>query len=196
MSGLTLPEDVVKELAALEGLSPEQLQGLVTNVITFLSRPETFDISGAVEAFAAEHGIRNLAKLKVLFGAALKFFRECVRNNLSHTNVAAELQKVGLAADKSVSIGKAWRKSSGGMSKAAMKQTVMMNELVDMQWKFGVTASSDDAAQIGSTFLQLKLVLDKGSGSLETHYMELTLPQFYEFIHEMEKAKASLDAFN
>eukprot|EP01043_Picozoa_sp_COSAG02_P118640 COSAG02_NODE_55244_length_291_cov_1.343750_1_plen_40_part_10 len=40
MSGLTLPEDVVKELAALEGLSPEQLQGLVTNVITFLSRPE------------------------------------------------------------------------------------------------------------------------------------------------------------
>ena len=43
--------------------------------------------------------------------------------------------------------------------------------------------------------MQLKLVLNKGSG-LESHYMELTLPQFYEFIHEMEKAKASLDAFN
>jgi inactivated superfamily I helicase len=195
MSGLTLPEDVVKELAALEGLSPEQLQGLVTTVITFLSRPETFDVGGAVEAYAAEHGIRNLAKLKVLLAAALKFFRECVRQNLSHTNVAAELQKLGLAADKSVSIGKAWRKSSGGMLKGAVHQTVKMNELVDMQWKFGVTASSDDAAQLGSTFLQLKLVTAMGDG-LETSYMELTLPQFYEFMHEMEKCKASLDAFS
>ena len=71
-------------------------------------------------------------------------------------------------------------------------QTVRMNELVDMQWKFGVTASSDDAAQIGSTFLQLKLVLNKGSG-LESHYMELTLPQFYGFLQEMEKAKQVID---
>ena len=195
MAALTLDEDVAKELAALEGLSPEQLQGVVATVFTFLSRPAPFDVGSAVAAFAGEHGIRNQAKLKVLFGAALKFFRECVRQNLSHTNVAAELQKLGLAADKAVSVGKAWRKASGGMSKAAVGQTVRMNELVDMQWKFGVTASSDDAAQIGSTFLQLKLVLNKGSG-LESHYMELTLPQFYEFIHEMEKAKASLDAFS
>ena len=91
--------------------------------------------------------------------------------------------------------GRAWRKGNASMSKAAVAKTLMVNQLVDMQWKFGVTASSDDAAQLGNTFLQLKLVTDKGS-RLETSYMELSLPQFYEFMHEMEKCKASLDAFS
>jgi len=192
---LSLSEDEQKELASLEGLSPEQMQGVVQTVFTFLSRPSSFDITSAVGAFAEEHGIRNVTKLKVLFSATLKFFQECVRNNLSHTNVAAELQKLGLSPDKAVSVGRAWRKGNGAMSKAAVGKTLMVNQLVDMQWKFGVTASSDDAAQLGSTFLQLKLVTAMGDG-LETSYMELTLPQFYEFMHEMEKCKASLDAFS
>lgn len=196
MSTVSLDEDAQKEVAALDGLSPEQLQGVMTTVFTFLSRPDTFDVSGAVENFASDHGIRNLAKLKALFAATLKFFQECVRNNLSHTNVAAELQKYGLAPDKAVSVGKAWRKCNTAMSKAAVAKTLMVNRLVDMQWKFGVTASSDDAAQLGNTFLQLKLVTDKGGSRLETSCMELSLPQFYEFMHEMEKCKASLDAFS
>ena len=170
-------------------------QGVVTTTFTFLSRPGTFDVDEAVAAFATQHGIRNLAKLKVLYAAAIKFFQECVRNNLSHTNVASELQKIGLDPDKAVSVGKAWRKGNAAMAKAAAAKTLMVNQLVDMEWKFGVTASSDDAAQLGTTFLQLKLVTEKGADT-ETSYMELSLPQFYEFIHEMEKCKASLDAFS
>ena len=60
----------------------------------------------------------------------------------------------------------AWRKANTGMTKAAISKTLMMNELVDMEWKFGVTASSDDKAQVGSTFLQLKLVLNKAQTSI------------------------------
>ena len=67
-----------------------------------------------------------------------------------------------------------------------------------MDWKFGVTASSDDVESVGSTFLQLKLVIKKGAeGSAgvakETVYMELTLPQFYSFLAEMEKAKSVVE---
>lgn len=76
-----------------------------------------------------------------------------------------------------------------------------------MEWKFGVTAASDEVGQVGSTFLHLKLVVDKGFANnaqqspnaslsssseaagagtdegrakarvLEDVYMELTLPQ-------------------
>ncbi|CAB1336308.1 unnamed protein product [Coregonus sp. 'balchen'] len=42
---------------------------------------------------------------------------------------------------------------------------------------------------------QLKLVIRKGN-STENVYMELTLPQFYNFLHEMERAKASMDCFS
>ncbi len=50
-----------------------------------------------------------------------------------------------------------------------------------MEWRFGVTASSSDLDQVGSTFLQLKLVLDKG-GLRENVFVELTLPQFYQVV--------------
>ena len=48
-------------------------------------------------------------------------------------------------------------------------------------------------AQIGSTFLQLKMVVDKGAGVTEDVFMELSLPQFYDFLSQMEKAKTYVD---
>lgn len=76
-----------------------------------------------------------------------------------------------------------------------MAQTFMVNPLVDMEWKFGVTAASSDMKVVGNSFLQLKLVVDKG-GKKEDVYMELTLPQFYSFLHEMEKARTALEYFS
>lgn len=46
--------------------------------------------------------------------------------------------------------------------------------------------------QIGSTFLQIKFVIDNG-GVLENKSVELTLPQFYDFLAEMEKAKTFVE---
>ncbi len=47
--------------------------------------------------------------------------------------------------------------------------------------------------QIGSTFLQLKMVVDKGAGRTEDVFMELSLPQFYDFLSQMEKARTYVD---
>jgi hypothetical protein len=74
-----------------------------------------------------------------------------------------------------------------------------------------VIAGSSEFKQSGSTFLQLKLTLNKGHGN-EDVYMgmykreawrcatiltgdttELSLPQFYDFLKAMEAAKASLE---
>jgi len=78
------------------------------------------------------------------------------------------------------------------MSTESLKQTLSMNQLVDMEWKFGVTAASSETNKVSNSFLQLKLVVNKGNVR-ENVYMELTLPQFYSFLHEMEKARASLE---
>lgn len=48
------------------------------------------------------------------------------------------------------------------LSRVAAGQSLTVNQLVDMEWRFGVTAADSDMKKVGNTFLQLKLVLDKG----------------------------------
>lgn len=67
----------------------------------------------------------------------------------------------------------------------------MTNRVVDVDWKFGVTAASSEKSQVGKTFLQLKITVDTGNG-LKNIHMEMSLSQFYAFLHELEKAKTSL----
>uniref|UniRef100_A0A4W5QBV2 COMM domain containing 7 n=1 Tax=Hucho hucho TaxID=62062 RepID=A0A4W5QBV2_9TELE len=73
------------------------------------------------------------------------------------------------------------------LSRLAVGQTLMVNQLVDMEWKFG--------GKTNNLRIELKLVIRKGN-STENVYMELTLPQFYNFLHEMERNKASMDCFS
>uniref|UniRef100_A0A3B4TUB9 COMM domain containing 7 n=1 Tax=Seriola dumerili TaxID=41447 RepID=A0A3B4TUB9_SERDU len=58
-----------------------------------------------------------------------------------------------------------------------------------------VTVGTSEIQKVGNIFLQLKLVVRRGN-STENVYMELTLPQFYNFLHEMERAKASMECFS
>lgn len=72
------------------------------------------------------------------------------------------------------------------MSRVAAGQSLAVNQLVDMEWRFGgelcvhvyivqsemvhtlsVTAADSDMNKIGNSFLQLKMVLNKGSGTEE-----------------------------
>lgn len=70
--------------------------------------------------------------------------------------------------------------------------TLMIGNLVDMEWKFGVTASTNYIDKLGQAFLQLKLVYNTG-GKIESRLMELSLPQFYSFLLEMNKAKSQME---
>jgi len=64
--------------------------------------------------------------------------------------------------------------------------------LVDLDWNFGVSASSSEHAAMGVTFVQLRLHTQGSSGAEYVH-MELTLARFYELLHELEQAKAMLE---
>ena len=98
-----------------------------------------------------------------------------------------------LSEEATATLRGAWESSSRALASAGVKGSIMANQLVDMEWKFGVTAASDELGQVGSTFLHMKLVVDKGNGLREDVFMELTLPQFYEFMADMEKAKTYVD---
>ena len=87
-----------------------------------------------------------------------------------------------------------WKRRAVDLARALSAQSLSVNSLVDMEWKFGVTASSDEMEQVGATFLQLRMCINKGEGGApEVVTMEMTLPQFYAFLSTMEQAKSHLD---
>ncbi|KAB0401912.1 hypothetical protein E2I00_017872, partial [Balaenoptera physalus] len=117
-----------------------------------------------------------------------------------------------------------WKQNAPTLARWAIGQTLMINQLIDMEWTFGVTSGSSELEKVGSIFLQLKLVVKKGNQTenlyiviglvkpttnhfsrkkignihLKLHFLspELTLPQFYSFLHEMERVRTSMECFS
>ncbi|XP_072735461.1 COMM domain-containing protein 7 isoform X3 [Ciconia boyciana] len=118
-----------------------------------------------------------------------------LKRNLSSEQVRADFIALGLSEEKASYFAEQWKVNSPTLTRLAVGQTLMINQLIDMEWKFGVTAGSSELEKVGSIFLQLKLVIKKGT-QMENVYIELTLPQFYSFLHEMERVKTSLESFS
>lgn len=58
-----------------------------------------------------------------------------------------------------------------------------------MKWRcILVTAASSSEEQVGQTYVRIKMKLNTEK-SLETVLMELSLKQFYDLLHELEKAQ-------
>ncbi|XP_011693625.1 PREDICTED: COMM domain-containing protein 7-like isoform X2 [Wasmannia auropunctata] len=55
-----------------------------------------------------------------------------------------------------------------------------------------VTAASNDSDNVAKSFLQLKLCLED-EGKVKNIFTEMTIGQFYKFLHDLEKAKCNLD---
>lgn len=51
-----------------------------------------------------------------------------------------------------------------------------------------MTAASSSEEQVGQTYVRIKMKLNTEK-SLETVLMELSLKQFYDLLHELEKAQ-------
>ena len=136
----------------------------------------------------------NQTALKEIVNALLSVLRGSVRANSSATYLAADLRTLGVADDKAERIGALWKAALGDIKRAAVGHTLMVNELVDIDWSFGVTAANSELDKVGDCFLQLRLALDDGGGRVRRVPMELTLPQFYSLVSELESAKAHLES--
>mmetsp|Transcript_9602 Transcript_9602/g.14450 ORF Transcript_9602/g.14450 Transcript_9602/m.14450 type:complete len:122 (-) Transcript_9602:189-554(-) len=116
-----------------------------------------------------------------------------MREGWSASHLEATCTGIGIGATAAEVIRACWDDSSSDLTSSLLSRIVTANELIDVDWSFGVTASTDESDKVGRTFLQMKLTVDKGSKGPQDVYMELSLEQFYQFMAQMEKAKAYLD---
>ncbi|XP_022107826.1 COMM domain-containing protein 7-like [Acanthaster planci] len=191
----TPPDSMFSEIQTLNKFNEEQFSEIVSIVIAFLLEPDKSNqLISQLDDFARDQGV-SVAPLRNIVRSLITILNNAVRRNMTPTQLEEDLVSLGLSEERATHLANQWKSNLIGLSRTAVGQTLMINQLVDMEWKFGVTAASSELQQVGSTFLQMKLVVNKGNKT-ENVYMELSLPQFYSFLHEMEKAKLSLEYFS
>jgi len=199
-SGFQFCDDVVhdtllKSMPNLASLDDEQLSRFCKIVLTFISGRQQAELAAALEKFAEDYSI-NPKALNGLVKSCLIFFTGALQKNLNQTALADDLKNFGIEAEKVAVICDAWRTMLGMLSAAMVRQTMTAAQIVDLDWKFGVTASSSELGQVGQTFVMLRLKLDQNGSGAEEVTMELSVMQFYEMLQELEKAKAVLEQFS
>ncbi|XP_065196771.1 COMM domain-containing protein 7-like [Sycon ciliatum] len=188
-------DQIVTDTTNLNRFEDEAFQQLMTLIFEFLVDPQqASQLITQLESFAAEQGV-GAGALKNVVRSVVFVFKCALKKSVTPAHLRSDLALLGLSGEKADHIAELWKSNLVGLSRTAVSQTLNVNQLVDMEWRFGVTAGSSDLRKVGSTFLQVKLVVDRGTNT-ENIFMELTLPQFYNFLHEMEKARATLDYFS
>ncbi|XP_069507123.1 COMM domain-containing protein 7 isoform X1 [Ambystoma mexicanum] len=187
-----VPESVNTDMQNLNLLTGEQFSALTAVIFQFLTEPKEGErLLAQLSEFATANGI-SLGPLKNIVKSVLLVPNGAMKRNLNGEQVKADFITLGLNQDKASYFAEQWKINTPALTRLALGQTLMINQLVDMEWKFGVTAGSSELQKVGSIFLQLKLVVKKGNKN-ENVYIELTLPQFYNFLHEMERVKTSME---
>lgn len=115
----------------------------------------------AIESFGEENGI-NSSALQSITRNWLSLLQAAQKNNTPPIGVRDDLVSLGLPQDKANLIAKVFKKNTVALSRAIAGRTLTVNQLTDMQWRFGVTSGSSELRKSGKTFLQLKLTINNG----------------------------------
>ena len=184
------------DIQKVNGFSEEQLAAFVQVLLRFVCAHTTNAGAALLEdirSFADAHGV-NARVLKNAVRSLLLFFQGALKHNMTPSQVEGDLAALGLGAAAAAAVAQQWRGAASGLAAGVAAQALSVDRLVDMEWRFGVTASTSELGSVGATFLQLKLRLEgRDGGAPRAVHLELTLPQFYEFLAKMEKYQAYVD---
>ncbi|XP_041436668.1 COMM domain-containing protein 7 isoform X1 [Xenopus laevis] len=189
-----LPDSSLADIHNLQQLTSQQVSRLCNIIFVFLKEQKEQDFQPQIDDFARDNGI-SLGPLKSIVKSTFLILNDALKRNVSAEQLRADLIGLGLDEEKASYFEHQWGTDLSLLSWMAAERTLLINQLVDMEWKFGVTAASSETDKSGSIFLQLKMMIRRGSVT-EPVYVELTLPQFYSFLHEIERAKNSLECFS
>ena len=99
------------------------------------------------------------------------FFKGAFHNNLNSIQLSEDLEQLGFDPDQIELISGRWTLSLSALNSSSLSQTLMVNQLLAPEWRFGMTASNKDLSTVGATFLQMKLSLDVGNGNTSQEHI-------------------------
>jgi len=188
-------QQTIGSLQKLSQIDDTHIKSLVDAVVSFFVSGQSEQFLSTIHTISQASGV-PVPTLKNMGRGVMVMFKGAFQNSLTLANFSEDLAQLGFNSSVSTYISDKWRSSQSILTTSSLGKTLSINKLVLPEWRFGITASNKELQNAGTTFMQLKLVLDKGDGEKHFEYVELTLPQFYEFMATMQKAKAQLDIYN
>lgn len=125
--------------------------------------------------------------------ATLLFFKLATRKLTTSAALGTDLRNLGFSDSLIGKVLALWEGEKRKVWVSAISRNLASSQLVDMEWKFGVTARSWQRSDGGDCFIDLKLVVLDLERREKTVFMELTLKEFYQLYGELERVKSILD---
>jgi hypothetical protein len=192
-----LPQEFLSDIQLAQNIPLEVFKQIVQASRQILTgETELTTVELLVEALSplAEKAEISAIKLSNVVRSLAILLQGAIKRNLKIETLMEDCDSLGLDENRVKYVGGTFKKYFVAISRGVLSQTLSVNPLKDLDWRFGVTASSSEVKEVGRTYLQLKLTLDRGDG-LRDVFVELTLQQFYDLLHQLESAKQTLDFF-
>jgi hypothetical protein len=125
--------------------------------------------------------------------SVLLLLKFAASRNLSPQKLADDCLAIGMSPRLVGAIKKLWDKERRFVLENTLLQSLTGSELLDLEWKFGVTSGSQVIPGGGQCFVQLKLTTQSASGEQSKVDFELNVRQFYQLLAEMEKLKTVVE---
>nr|XP_036860542.1 COMM domain-containing protein 7 isoform X2 [Manis javanica] len=148
-----VPEAVGGDMQLLNQLGA-QFSDLTEVLFHFLTEPKEVDrFLAQLSEFATNNQI-SLGPLRSIVKSLLLVPNGALKKSLTAEQVRADFMTLGLGEDKATYFAEKWKQNAFTLARWAIGQTLMINQLIDMEWKFGVTSGSSELEKVGSIFLQ------------------------------------------
>ena len=137
--GKEIDPQLGSDIQSVNAFNVEQLGHFADLIISWMLAPHSTQLMDAVGTFATAHGVNPKALRNSVRGMLL-FFKGALKENISPAQVQEDCIALGMSESHAGVLSKKWSKNFLGLS-VSMGTTLMANQLVDMEWKFGVTAA-------------------------------------------------------
>ncbi|XP_028289541.1 COMM domain-containing protein 6 isoform X2 [Parambassis ranga] len=123
-------------------------------------------------------------------------FRSSGKSNVSGDELVAKLEKSSnnWAKASLQVLHRVWSEQ-GALVHAQQEAQAMLSvgQLVDLQWKLGMSVSSDTCRSLNSPYVSLLLKVVEPSGQISQKCLEMTVPQFQNFHKQFKEVAAVME---
>ncbi|KAM5305885.1 COMM domain-containing protein 7 isoform 2-T2 [Glossophaga mutica] len=142
-----VPEAVGGDMQQLNQLGV-QFSALTEVLFHFLTEPKEVErFMAQLSEFATTNQI-SLGPLRSIVKSLLLVPNGALKKSLTAEQVRADFITLGLSEEKATYFSEKWKQNAPTLARWAIGQTLMINQLIDMEWKFGVTSGSSELEKL------------------------------------------------